>query len=346
MKTINLTLAGLMVSGAFARAADVTDLNQNENHLTLSARLGFNIHAQFSNRATPDGLPYNYLDGYVLHDSTGDYDPTATFPGITQNWGYDNSTRQVNNPMINNYPTVAMTRFGSGVNPMTSQMQEDPVPGLELSYMRHIGSYDKWHYGIEGAANFQTLNLAENGTTSGTGVRDYYQYFNGTTLPNSPYQGHYDASVAPNAAQISDTVAGSAPVSTIKDVYHREFDADIWGFRLGPYLNRQFGQHFTFNAVGGLAVAVVDGSASWNETLTVGNNAPDPTTSGSGSGTSVLWGYYVGLDANYHFNERWSAKVGAQFQDLGTYRQNVGSRVAELDLSQSVFVQLGISYSF
>jgi hypothetical protein len=48
----------------------------------------------------------------------------------------------------------------------------------------------------------------------------------------------------------------------------------------------------------------------------------------------------------YQINERWGVDVGVQFQDLGTYSHDFGGRTAELDLSSSMFIQAGISYSF
>src|SRR6266850_7096576 len=94
MKRLQIILSLLLASRTFAGEDDEPDLNQCKDRLTLSARLGFNVRAKFGLRRTPDGMAYNYLDGYVLRDSTGDFDPTGTFPGITQNWGYDNSARQ------------------------------------------------------------------------------------------------------------------------------------------------------------------------------------------------------------------------------------------------------------
>jgi hypothetical protein len=35
-----------------------------------------------------------------------------------------------------------------------------------------------------------------------------------------------------------------------------------------------------------------------------------------------------------------------QFQDLGTYNHNYNGRSAQLDLSQSVFIKVGISFDF
>lgn len=347
MKTINITLAGLMVSGAFARADDATDLNQNENRFTLSARLGFNIKAKFSNRLTPDRLPYNYLDGYVLPDSAGGYDPTDTFSGITQNWGYDNSTRQRDGTApVGDFPAVAMTRFASGVDPMTRQMEDDPTPGLELGYLRRLGSFGsegKWHYGIEAAVNFQKLDLSEGGVINDSGIQDYYQYFNGIGLPDSLYQGHFSG--APLDSVISGSIAASDSV-LISLPSHRKLDADIWGFRLGPYIERQFGKRFTLNAIGGLAVAVVDGNASWSQQLTVGQNPADPTIGGRSHDSDVLWGYYLGANATYHISQHWDVTGGVQYQDIGTYHQGVGERNVDLDFSNAIFIQLGISYCF
>jgi hypothetical protein len=42
----------------------------------------------------------------------------------------------------------------------------------------------------------------------------------------------------------------------------------------------------------------------------------------------------------------WSASACAQFEDLGTCTQNLNGKQATLDLSSSIFVTLGISYSF
>src|SRR6266496_1200101 len=72
---------------------------QDSNQITLSGRVGFNISARFKSiaapapspnvRTAPDGLLYNYEDGYVHTDIS------ENFGGQTWNWGYDNSSRQV-----------------------------------------------------------------------------------------------------------------------------------------------------------------------------------------------------------------------------------------------------------
>ena len=93
-------------------------------------------------------------------------------------------------------------------------------------------------------------------------------------------------------------------------------------------------------------MGLLDGEASWKETLALPGGAGSLTSSGGGSDFSVLFGYYLGLNAAYQFTERWSVEAGVQYQNLGTYNHNFGGRMAELDLSKSLFVHAGIGYSF
>jgi len=322
------------------------------NRITLSARIGFNISARFGHRLNLDGARYTYLDGYVLPDSTGDFDPTGTFPGITQNWGYDNSARQRDgSPAVGGFPTVAMTRLASGGDPASKSFDNDPSIGAEVVYARRLLERDRWHFGVEGAANYANVNIHQSSTTSENGVQDLYQYFTGTVLPDSPtangepYQGRFDAgSGGPQTALISDSVAASAavPVSVAEK---RKFDADVWGFRVGPYVEYQLGRRWALDAGAGLAVAIVNGDASWSETLTV-NGVTDPTHSGKSSDSDVMFGWYVGANILFHINERWDLNAGVQYQDVGKYHQNAGVREAELDLSKSLFVTAGVSWRF
>src|SRR6266436_3350227 len=110
----------------------VAKADDDTNRLTFSARLGFNISARFKPipapiqpsvpRIAPDGQPFNYDDGYVHTDVSGN------FGGQTWNWGYDNSSRQV----VGN--TVEMSRTTSGGNVPTSTLDSNAGDGFELAY--------------------------------------------------------------------------------------------------------------------------------------------------------------------------------------------------------------------
>src|SRR6266853_6557249 len=97
----------IVLAIAAAKAEEVAT-----NRFTVSARLGLNISAKFKGlslalppaapRPTPDGAAYNYDDGYVLTDISGN------FGGQTWYWGYDNSARQIsgNNVLLSGNSSV------------------------------------------------------------------------------------------------------------------------------------------------------------------------------------------------------------------------------------------------
>jgi len=96
---------------------------------------------------------------------------------------------------------------------------------------------------------------------------------------------------------------------------------------------------------GGLAVGLLNGNESWKQTLTPSGGNPI-TLGGGGGAFETLWGYYASLDATWQINKRWAVDGAVQFQDLGKFNHNFGGRQVELDLSRSLFVELGVSYSF
>ena len=350
MKTMHITLALLLTLPAFAGETDAPELNDYKDRLTLNARVGFNIEAKFGPRFTPDGLAYNYLDGYVLLDSAGNFDPTGTFPGITQNWGYDNSARQRDGSApFGGYPTVAMTRLASATDPLMKKFDDDPVLGGEVVYSRRLYKKEKWRGGIEVAVNYTPVEMSESSVTVGSGVQDSFQYFNGTSPPDSPtangqpFQGTFGP--GGGYALISDTAVNptAVPVSVASKA---RLDADIWGFRIGPYVEYQLHRRCALSLAAGLAVAIVDADASWSQTLTV-NGVTDPTQSTRHDGDSdALWGWYAGANVIFHMNQRWDLTAGVQYQELDTYRQYVGSRQAELDLSKSLYFSIGANWKF
>jgi len=120
----------------------------------------------------------------------------------------------------------------------------------------------------------------------------------------------------------------------------QKFDANLWGFRFGPYLDLPVSEHFHLSISGGLAGGVLDSHVSWSQTA--GTTGP----SGSGEDTDVLWGGYGSAALSYQINPHWGLFGGAQYQNLGKYDGKFGGRKVELDLSDSVFITFGLSYTF
>lgn len=320
------------------------------NRLSFSARLGFNISARFKNnitvpsvgtpttpRLTPDGIGYDkYDDGYVHTDISDNYG------GQTWNWGYDNAANQISGDMI------LMSRTTTSAAGSSGSMEDNPSLGCELTYNRLLGVKDDTRYGLELAVNYLNLSLRANDTFRGSATRvtDAYPFTPGTTPPNAtppdtapgPYQGSFEGP----GFVIGDTPVSSStvivPGAAVTD--KRRFDGDLWGFRLGPYLEIPLGEPVNLSISGGLAVGLMDASASWSQTT------GSSTLSGRGGDFDVLWGGYVSAAVTWYLSERWSLAGGAQYQTLGDYEHSFGGRKVEVDLNNSWFVTFGLSYKF
>jgi hypothetical protein len=318
------------------------------NRLTLSARFGFNISARFkglstlpppsSTRKTPSGDNYNYDDGYVLTDNSGN------FGGQTWYWGYDNSAQQISGNNI----VLSRSTLESGAG--SASAKDNPNYGGELLYNRLLSTQGKLRLGVELAANYVNLSMNDSRTLSAAVSRTSspFPFAPGTTpplaTPGSPYKGSFEGP----GFVIGDTpgepttaiVPGGATIAG-----HRKFDANLWGIRLGPSLEYPVNQYLTFGLSGGLAGALVDAQASWSETVTIAGASGAPLK-GSDDTLKTKVGGYVGASLSWKFAERWSVLAGVQYQCLGTFTHSYGGRQVELDLSKSLFASIGVSFNF
>jgi hypothetical protein len=328
-----------------------TDSNST-NRITLSLRFGLNISGKFKGvgssfssgaplsggRRTPNGDPYNYDNGYVLTDISGNYGGQSWY------WGYDNAS-QVNSSAN----TIAFNHTVATGFPSENSGDDSPYVGAELTYDYELDLKEHWHnlhYGVEGAVNFMPIEFNSGGRYNATLSRqtDTYGYTPGTTPPTAPYQGSYGGpGFVINVPPVS-SITALVPGATFLAQQH--FTANLWGFRLGPYVELPVSEKLDLHFTVGLALGLLDSETSWKEILTLPGGGGSLAVSGGGSNISVLSGYYLGLNAAYQFTGRWSVEAGVQYQNLGTYDHNFGGRVAELDLSKSLFVHAGIGYSF
>jgi hypothetical protein len=354
-----IPLTGMVLFGtAVSAEQDKYTYMNSTNRVTLSLRFGLNIHSKFSGignsfasgsiygnaRRTPNGDPYNYGDGYVLTDSTGN------FLGLTTYWGYDSTAAQYNSAA----DTIALHQTtATGIPSDASSGGDKPFPGFELAYDRELLEKENWHdmrFGLEAALNYMKISLNSSSTFGATvaTMTDIYQ-LPGTTppaaTPGAPFQGTFDGSPGGYSllgSRIS-SVLGSPTSATFLTQDH--FNADLWGGRLGPYVELPLTKNLDLRLSGGLAIGLLNGNESWTQTLTPLGGSP-VTASGGGDAFQTLWGYYASLDADWQINKRWAVDGAVQFQDLGKFTHNFGGRQVELDLSRSLFVELGISYSF
>ena len=328
-------------------AANVTgahDTNQL-NRFSLNARIGFNITARFKDlgrliavpdtRRTPNGDRYNYDDGYVLRDVSDN------FGGQTWYWGYERANQIAGDTVL-----MSRSRLVAGSASPFGVREDDPQLGAEFAYNRELGRGEKTRWGVEAAVNYLNVCFDDHRSFGAGTIRttDAYPFTPGTTPPLPGYNGSFggpgfvlgDTPVSSRTRFVANgaTVAG-----------RREFDADVWGFRLGPYVDFPLGTNWNFSLSAGVAVGLVDASAKWNERISL-NGRLIATSRGQGDDLGVLWGGYVRGKFSYRLSDHWRLEGGAQFQALGKYEERIGGRKAELDLGQAIFVTAGLSYSF
>jgi len=316
------------------------------NRLSASFRMAFNVGVKFENagafaagsaQTTPDGDAFNYDDGYVLTDSSGN------LLGYTRYWGYDY------NSQLSGAGTLLMHRYSSAGVTAAANLEE-PLPGVELRYRREFGRGEKMRWGLEVAANYMRVNVSDSQTLAAnvTRLTDAYPLppLEGggyVTPPPAPYYHGADLSAQGNP------VIGATPVSSLTDTMAaavsglHSFDANVIGWRLGPYVEMPLGERGKLSLSGGLSLAYVLSDFYFDEIVASPGN---PTASGGGSDSGFLAGGYVAGEVSYQLSKAWDVFGSAQFQYLGEYTQYEDGRAAVLDLSKTMFVSVGLSYSF
>jgi hypothetical protein len=341
-----LLLATVVLAPAAAGVAADGDMNvsTNKNRLSIGPRFGFNVNARFSGigkipartaiGSVAAGQDHVYDDGYVRIDNSGN------FGGQTWNWGYNNSS-QING--ANN--AIEMHSSSVPGDGTSKDINCDPQYGFEVVYTRELGRMGKGRWGIEAALGYNAINVHDSRTLEATvrRVTDAYAYTPGTTPPAAPFAGTFEG---PNFV-IGDTPnrSTSALVGGATVRGERDFEADLFGLRLGPFVELPLAEKLSLYLSGGLVIAGVHSDFSWHESVTFEDAGPF-SSHGAGTKQEALFGGYVGAALNYSITDRLSLYAGAQFQSMGDYTHSVGGRKAKLDLSSTIFVSAGLGYSF
>ncbi len=349
---IPATTLGILSVSAQPHSPDVLVPAETEprNHLDVSFRMAFNVSTRFKNvgaftpvntRLTPDGDRFNYDDGYVLTDSTGN------LMGYTRYWGYDYDSGAFS--QLPGDGTILMHR-NSSTGASASGKTDEPQPGLELAYSRELGRNEKMRWGFEAALNYMNVRVNDSrGLSAGvTRLTDAY------ALPGLESGGFVSPPPAPysHGAELSpegNPVIGATPVSTSTDTImadvsgSRRFEAHVFGWRLGPYIEMPLGQNGRLTLSGGLALAYVNSDFNFRDSVALPGV---PSLSGGGNHDGLQVGGYISGGISYKISKSYEVFGNVQFQHVGNYSHRENSRTAVLDLSKTVAVNVGISYSF
>ena len=358
---------GRAQSGTGSSTLKLDPTNQpSPNRIGLSYRLGLNTPVSFKNlggytplptrltsRLTPDGDPYNYDDGYVYNDVNN-----GAF-GSTWYWGYDAAPGQY----TLGASSVIMHRSSSPSNVTSKDTDADPLHGFEVTYNRELHHSEHLQLGLEAAFGFTPISVDDTRALSGdvVVVGDAYSvpidaetgygitYFPSATSSGA-WQNNRTGTLHPGDAALIGNTPTAMPSQLIPGaaniVGSRQFDANFYGFRLGPYLEFQAHPRLNLGLSAGLAVAYIESDFSYQETVTIAGIADSPYQRAASSQSGWCVGGFVSGTVSYNFARNWAAIAGAQFMGLGQYTHNLNNKQAVLDLRQSVFVTIGASYSF
>lgn len=323
------------------------------NRFGLSYRAGFNVSAKFKNLGefsplsnpgpATSGANHNYDDGYNRVDSSGNTGAGAC-DNCTWYWGYENSSQISANGQFISFHSSSVAADSEADADF-----DDPSHGLELTYQRELGQVGRFYWGVEGAFNWMTLAVEHDDDLRGdvNQLTDRYSLSTDGNPPIVPPAPPYRGSVGGPGPVISDIpirsisrIPGAALVQGNYDL-----DADIYGFRLGPYIEWPFAKKWSALFSGGLAIASINSDFRFDERTTV---AGIGTQSSSGSESESDWNFGAYVTANIVFKatDKIDIFAGAQFQHLGDYTQEAGRKEAELDLGQSLFAVFGVGFSF
>jgi hypothetical protein len=333
----------------------------NKNRFGLSYRMSFNMTAEFKNvgnvgrnprgagrdpgPAEGDAVDRFYDDGYNRVDISGNKD------GLTWFWAYKNPSQIVGD-------TVVMhSRTATPINTKTTD--DDPQHGFELTYNRELGVCENmgWRWGVEGAFGWTDVDIHDRRPLAG-GVVEIADGFNLGGIdpshnignPPSPYSDG-GPELHPGTLEGPGPLIESMPNRTINRsasgshvTGSRNFDANLWTYRLGPYIDMPIDDKWTFSFSAGAAVGVVEGDFSYRQSISISGTSR--FQSGSGSSTDVVYGGYLAAMFRYAINEHWGVFLGGQYLGLTSYETKADGQKVELDFARTANATMGVSFSF
>ncbi len=323
---------------------------QNLNSLGLSYRIGFNTHATIKKMppflsgadlgtSTDRKTTRLYDDGFVGVDSSGNAG------GLTWFWGYADPEQ------ISSDRNWLHEHSYSGSVESANEIvkNSDPEQGFELFYNRQIGTFlgnSGATWGVAGALSLSDFRAQENHTVSATlnTITDSYS-LGGIEPPLAPFIPCCETPGIPLIDDKPNRTTISVP-NGASVIGHRNFEADIYILRLGPYVDFPMGKYVSATLSAGLVLGRIESQLGLDQTMVIPHSSVTLNQVHRSADNGISTGWY--LEANLHFPlyKSIQGQIGFQYQSLGAYIHEGGFDRVELDLGNTSFLTIGMSYSF
>ena len=324
------------------------------NRFAVSYRLGLNITADFKKLggftavnqggvgpgpATGGHTDRTYDDGY------NKIDIRDNALGLTWNWGYENAS-QVPDPGNN---VILFHSSSAKANVSSKNVGDDPQHGFEFIYNRRIRDAGKGWWGIEAAFGYTDVSIGDGRALRGnvSVLTDTYDL--GGVFPPSPPPYH---GANPNPPPNDNPLISDSPSRSFQNVPGgakitgtRSIDAGVATFRVGPYFELPASTNLSFQFSGGFAMAAIDSEFRFRETVAI-SGLGSQTHSGRSHDGGVVPGGYVQGTVIWKLNKELDIFASAQYQALASYSQTAAGKRAELNMGESIFVSVGLGFSF
>lgn len=320
---------------------------ESPNRFHLNGRSLFNVSADFRHsRSAAETIPgvgvhgvnHTYANGYV------NVDDSENAGNMTWNWGF-----QANGDGSSPVQGTSLNLRSGVRSPAEGRSHEesaDPLPGFELGYGRVLKTFDlhgrPLRLGIQGAFGMTFLDIRDRSTISGptAGVIDTYDLGGLPIIPNAPYAGSSPVPGGPLPLLLPDSPAARA-YQTATSKERMEVDGNLFGFKVGPFLELPLGKSVSVQMQGGFAAVLADGKFSWRESINGG-----AASSGSDSRSAWLCGGFAEAELLLRISEHFDVSVGGGWQGLEDYSLSDEKRDAKVKLGGGIAAFAGIRYSF
>lgn len=294
----------------------------------------------FTLQAPGGGIDYDYDNGFVHVDSTGN------LGDLTWNWGYDDNSQY--NPTgdgsidfsLSNSLADAEAREDGGLENGFEGYAYYDMGAVGMAALKDRGAT----WGFRGGLHYARVDMTNQDSIS-SGVETVTDSFDlgGTIPPLAPFTGSFGGPgplISDSPFARSSAMGGQALV-----VGSRDLDVHLTTFNFGSYLEVPVTPKFNLMLEGGLSAAIASGSYDFQSSTTI-TGLGTQQSSGRDSGTSVLPGLYLGLSGIYQLNESWGIQAAGRFQYMDEFKLESNGAEAELSFDSAFVISLGALYSF